>query len=128
MNPRWIVAVYILNEHQRFSPSRPLSSDFCLRPTSARQVSATRRALGTGDPLPPSLPSALRFDAASRYGATSAADFISKFILGGGDKSRLREEVEAIVRNPSAFVDDPVRKDFAKALISTPHGMVTTHR
>ena len=57
-----------------------------------------------------------------------ATDFVAKFILGGGDKSRLREEVEAIVRNPSAFVDDPVRKDFAKALISTPHGMVTTHR
>jgi hypothetical protein len=82
MNPRWIVAVYILNEHQRFSPSRPLASDY----------SATRRGIGTGDPLPPSLPSALRFDAASRYGATSAADFISKFILGGGDKSRLREK------------------------------------
>jgi hypothetical protein len=72
MNPRWIVAVYILNEHQRFSPSR--------------------RALGTGDPLQPSLPSALRFDAASRYGATSATDFTSKFIRGGGDKSRLHEK------------------------------------
>ncbi len=50
-----------------------------------------------------------------------ATDFISKFILGGGDKSRLHEEVAAIVANPSAFVDDPLRGEFAKALISTPH-------
>jgi hypothetical protein len=28
-----------------------------------------------------------------------ATDFISKFILGGGDKSCLREELEAIVSN-----------------------------
>jgi uncharacterized protein with PIN domain len=31
-----------------------------------------------------------------------ATDFVAKFILGGGDKSRLREEVAAIVANPSA--------------------------
>jgi tRNA-splicing ligase RtcB len=54
--------------------------------------------------------------------ATSrATDFIAKFILGGGDKSRLHEEVAAVVANPSAFVDDPLRGEFAKALISTPH-------
>ena len=33
-----------------------------------------------------------------------AADFISKFILGGGDKSRLHEEVAAVVANPSEFL------------------------
>jgi hypothetical protein len=33
-----------------------------------------------------------------------ATDFVAKFILGGGDKSRLHEEVAAIVANPSAFV------------------------
>src|SRR5271156_763260 len=49
-----------------------------------------------------------------------ATDFISKFILGGGDKSRLREEVAAIVANPSAFVDDPMRGEFAMALLSAP--------
>src|SRR5438105_14899687 len=49
-----------------------------------------------------------------------ATDFVSKFILGGGDKSRLHEEVNAIVTNPPAFVDDPLRGEFAKALISTP--------
>src|SRR2546425_6890368 len=50
-----------------------------------------------------------------------ATDFVSKFILGGGDKSRLHEEVKAVVANPLAFVDDPLRGEFAKALISTPH-------
>src|SRR5256885_14219440 len=50
-----------------------------------------------------------------------ATDFVSKFILGGGDKSRLHEEVKAIVADPAAFVNDPLRGEFAKALISTPH-------
>lgn len=50
-----------------------------------------------------------------------ATDFIAKFILGGGDKSQLHEEVAAIVANPGAFLDDALRKDLAKALISTPH-------
>jgi len=49
-----------------------------------------------------------------------ATDFISKFILGGGDKSQLHEEVAAIVANPSAFVDDPLRGEFAKALLNAP--------
>jgi tRNA-splicing ligase RtcB len=49
-----------------------------------------------------------------------ATDFIAKFILGGGDKSRLHEEVAAIVANPNAFLNDPVRKDFAKTLLNAP--------
>ncbi|MBI3876138.1 MAG: RtcB family protein [Verrucomicrobia bacterium] len=49
-----------------------------------------------------------------------ATDFISKFILGGGDKSRLHEQVAAIVANPAAFVDDPLRGEFAKALLNAP--------
>jgi tRNA-splicing ligase RtcB len=49
-----------------------------------------------------------------------ATDFVSKFILGGGDKSRLREEVAAIVANPSAFLEDELRKEFAKALLNAP--------
>ncbi len=52
-----------------------------------------------------------------------ATDFISKFILGGGDKTRLREEVAAIVRNPPAFTDDPLRGDFARALLAAPTPM-----
>ncbi len=49
-----------------------------------------------------------------------ATDFISKFILGGGDKSRLHEEVAAIVANPAAFVDDLLRGAFARALLNAP--------
>src|SRR6204780_3962519 len=49
-----------------------------------------------------------------------ATDFVAKFILGGGDKSRLREEVAAIVAQPSAFVDDPLRGKFARALLEAP--------
>ncbi len=49
-----------------------------------------------------------------------ATDFVAKFILGGGDKSRLREEVAAIVANPAAFVEDALRGEFAKALLKAP--------
>jgi tRNA-splicing ligase RtcB len=49
-----------------------------------------------------------------------ATDFVARFILGGGDKSRLHEEVAAIVANPSAFLTDDLRKDFAKALLNAP--------
>jgi tRNA-splicing ligase RtcB len=49
-----------------------------------------------------------------------ATDFVSKFILGGGDKGRLEEEVRAIVANPGGFTDDPLRGEFAKALLNAP--------
>src|SRR5256885_3032659 len=49
-----------------------------------------------------------------------ATDFISKFILGGGDKTRLQEEVKAVVANPAAFTDDPLRGQFAQALLKAP--------
>jgi tRNA-splicing ligase RtcB (3'-phosphate/5'-hydroxy nucleic acid ligase) len=49
-----------------------------------------------------------------------ATDFVAKFILGGGNKSRLREEVAAIVANPASFADDPLRGEFAKALLKAP--------
>ena len=49
-----------------------------------------------------------------------AIDFISRFILGGGDKLRLQEEVEAIVRNPAAFTEDSMRGEFAKAVLNVP--------
>jgi tRNA-splicing ligase RtcB len=54
-------------------------------------------------------------------GATRrATDFVSKFILAGGDKARLEEEVKAIVANPSAFTADELRRDFANALLNAP--------
>ena len=49
-----------------------------------------------------------------------AIDFISQFILNGGDKSRLEEEVKAIVANPALFAEDPLRKEFAKAIVNAP--------
>ena len=49
-----------------------------------------------------------------------ATDFVVKFILGGGDKAKLREEVAAIVANPAAFVADAWRGEFAKALLNAP--------
>src|SRR5207247_3034960 len=62
----------------------------------------------------------IRLDVPLGEATRRATDFVAKFILGGGDKSRLQEEVAAIVANPSAFVDDPVRNDFAKALLKAP--------
>ena len=49
-----------------------------------------------------------------------ATDFISKFILAGGDKTRLEEEVKAIIANPSAFAEDSLRGEFAKAMLNAP--------
>jgi tRNA-splicing ligase RtcB len=49
-----------------------------------------------------------------------ATDFVSKFILGGGDKTKLHEEVSAIVADPAAFTEDPMRGEFAKALLKAP--------
>jgi len=47
-----------------------------------------------------------------------ATDFVAKFILGGGEKARLHEEVAAIVASPAAFAGDPSRGEFATALLN----------
>lgn len=52
--------------------------------------------------------------------ARCGVDFVMKFVLSGGDRTRLREEVEAVLRNPSTFVKDPLRGEFAKALLKAP--------
>jgi tRNA-splicing ligase RtcB len=49
-----------------------------------------------------------------------ATDFLSRHCLNGGDRTKLHEEVEAILRNPAAFTDDPLRGDFARALLAAP--------
>jgi tRNA-splicing ligase RtcB (3'-phosphate/5'-hydroxy nucleic acid ligase) len=49
-----------------------------------------------------------------------ATDFVSKYILGGGDKTKLHAEVSAIVANPATFTEDPLRGEFAKALLKAP--------
>ena len=49
-----------------------------------------------------------------------AIDFISQFILAGGDKGQLEEDVKAVLANPSAFTNDSLRGEFAKALLRAP--------
>ena len=49
-----------------------------------------------------------------------ATDFVCKYVLGGGDKARLQDEVAAIVANPAGFVGDPLRGAFAKVLLAAP--------
>ena len=49
-----------------------------------------------------------------------ATDFVSRFVLGGGDKMRIEDEVKAIVTDPSAFRADSLRGEFARALLAAP--------
>src|SRR5512140_10174 len=49
-----------------------------------------------------------------------ATDFVSQFILAGGDKTRLEEELKVIVANPALFAEDPLRKGLAKAIANAP--------
>src|SRR3954467_13351530 len=49
-----------------------------------------------------------------------AIDFIAAFILKGGDKTKLHAEIRAIVANPAAFAEDPLRAEFAKSLVNAP--------
>jgi len=44
-------------------------------------------------------------------------DFIARYILKGLDKAKLAEDVEAVVRDPAAFVEDELRGEFAKVLV-----------
>jgi tRNA-splicing ligase RtcB len=52
--------------------------------------------------------------------AHRGVDFVTKLVLRGGDRARLREEVEAVLRNPSGYVKDPLRGAFAQALLKAP--------
>jgi tRNA-splicing ligase RtcB len=49
-----------------------------------------------------------------------ATDFVSQFILRGGDKTKLEEELKAIVATPALFEEDPLRKELAKAILNAP--------
>src|SRR5262245_60955647 len=49
-----------------------------------------------------------------------ATDFVSQFILSGGDKTKLEEELKAIVASPALFAEDPMRKELAKAIVNAP--------
>lgn len=49
-----------------------------------------------------------------------AIDFIAAYLLKGGDKHRLEEEIRTIVANPALYAEDPLRKEFAKAVVNSP--------
>src|SRR6266699_1016592 len=49
-----------------------------------------------------------------------ATGFVTSFILAGGDKTRLEEELKAIIAEPSAFTRDDLRGEFAKAWLNAP--------
>jgi tRNA-splicing ligase RtcB len=49
-----------------------------------------------------------------------ATEFVAQFVLRGGDTSRLEEEIKAIVANPALFAEDPLRKEFARAVANAP--------
>lgn len=49
-----------------------------------------------------------------------AQDFIARYVLNGGDKNRIREQIAAIVANPALYAEDPLRKEFAKSLVNAP--------
>lgn len=51
---------------------------------------------------------------------TRACEFILAFRDRGGDMSQLADEVAAIVANPAAFLGDPMREAFARALYAPP--------
>jgi tRNA-splicing ligase RtcB len=50
----------------------------------------------------------------------AALAFISRFCIAGNDKKQIPAAVEAVFRNPAAFVDDELRAEFARALIAVP--------
>jgi tRNA-splicing ligase RtcB len=59
----------------------------------------------------------IRLGAPKGEAAHRGVDFVSRYLLRGGDKGRVAEEVEAVLRDPEASLKDPVRREFAKALL-----------
>lgn len=49
-----------------------------------------------------------------------ALDFIANYVLKGGDRTRIEEEIRAILANPALYDEDPLRKEFAKAIVNAP--------
>lgn len=47
-------------------------------------------------------------------------EYLTRYILKGHDKLALAGDLEGIVRQPSAYVDDPLRGPFAEALLRAP--------
>ena len=49
-----------------------------------------------------------------------ATAFVAQYVLRGGDTAKLEEEIKAIVANPAQFAEDPLRKEFARAIANSP--------
>jgi len=49
-----------------------------------------------------------------------ATDFVAQYVLRGGDTAKLEEEIKTIVASPALFAEDPLRKEFAKAIANAP--------
>ena len=49
-----------------------------------------------------------------------AADFIAGYMQCGGEAFRLKEEIRAVLADPGAFLEDPLRSGLAKSLMKTP--------
>ena len=49
-----------------------------------------------------------------------ATDFVAQYVLRGGDTAKLEEEIKAIVASPALFAEDPLRKEFARAIANSP--------
>ncbi len=49
-----------------------------------------------------------------------AVDFISAYCLKGGDRSRIEAEVKAVLASPAAYLEDPLRGAFARAVSQAP--------
>jgi tRNA-splicing ligase RtcB len=49
-----------------------------------------------------------------------AIDFITAYLLKGGDKTRLEQEIRSVLENPALFDEDPLRKEFARAVVNSP--------
>lgn len=45
-----------------------------------------------------------------------AVDFIARYCLAGGDRTRIEAEVRAVMADPGAYATDPLRGEFARAL------------
>ena len=49
-----------------------------------------------------------------------ATDLVAQYVLRGGDTAKLEDEIKAIVASPALFAEDPLRKEFAKAIANAP--------
>ncbi len=49
-----------------------------------------------------------------------ATEFVAQYVLQGGETSKLTDEIKAIVANPALFAEDPLRKEFARAIANSP--------